>query len=240
MAVLEIKKLYKSFCLTDKTIEVLKGLDMTLSDDEITVLLGKSGCGKTTLLRIMCGLEQYDSGEITVPKKQHIGMVFQEPRLMPWLTVEENIVFCDTEKSLKRDRVEELIRLVGLQGFEKASVQQLSGGMKQRASLARTLAYEAEWMLMDEPFSALDYFTRLSMQRELLKIQKKEQRGILFVTHNIDEALFLADTILVLQDGKISFSYWLEEQKKEDRDVLSGNILLLKKKILESMDGELS
>ena len=234
---IRVTGLSKSFPLQGSALQVLSGLDMQLDQGKITVLLGKSGCGKTTLLRILAGLETLDCGEISVPAGDRVGVIFQEPRLMPWLSVEENIAFSDMERRLLPTRLAELIKLVGLQGFEQAKPRQLSGGMQQRVALARALAYEPEWLLMDEPFSALDYFTRRTMQEELLRVQQKEQKGIFLVTHHLDEALYLADRILLLQRGKISKTYDLPERSCE-RDLMGKEMLMMKEQILKEMDDE--
>ena len=235
MSEIVVRNLQKSFTLRGEPLPVLKGLDLTLRRGEITVLLGKSGCGKTTLLRILAGLEMRDKGEVSVPEGHRLGVIFQEPRLMPWLDVRENILFSDAERKIPETRLQELIELVGLQGFETAKPRQLSGGMQQRAALARALAYEPEWLLMDEPFSALDYFTRRAMQQELLRVQRAEPKGIFLVTHHLDEALCLADRILLLQEGKISKTYELPAAGA-GRDLLSREMITQKEEILKEME----
>ena len=177
---MRIRGLRKSYQVSGRCLEVLKGLDLDVAEEGITVVLGRSGCGKTTLLRLIAGLETADSGEkITFSskarekednRKEKIGVIFQEPRLMPWLTVEKNILFGVKRKQQDRKKLSGLLELTGLTGFEKARPSQLSGGMQQRVALARALAYEPDFLLMDEPFAALDYFTRGQMQQELLRI----------------------------------------------------------------------
>ena len=195
----EITGLTKSFRLADRVVDVFDGLDFTQRDG-ITVVLGASGCGKTTLLRLIAGMDTPDAGTVRIRGTGSIGMVFQEPRLMPWLTTVQNIRFglgrgaCDTQR---------LIELTGLTGFEKALPHQLSGGMQQRVALARALANRSALVLMDEPFAALDHLTRERMQDELLALQRAEGMNVLFVTHSIDEALYLGDRIVVLHDGRI-------------------------------------
>ena len=162
MAGIEIVDLKKSYWVEKKELPVLTGINLTVPERQITVILGRSGCGKTTLLRLAGGLERPDSGQILCGDSHRMAFVFQEPRLMPWLTVERNISFGlrKQEKKENAGRIREIIRTVGLEGFEKAYPSQLSGGMKQRAALARALAYRPSFIMMDEPFAALDYFTR--------------------------------------------------------------------------------
>ncbi len=185
-----------TFQIDGGTVRVFEKLNLQIDPSEFTVLIGKSGCGKTTLLRLIAGLEQPTGGEIMIPPELKIGTVFQEARLMPWLTCEKNVLLGLKDKS-KKDAAE-ILNLVGLQGFEKAYPSQLSGGMKQRAALARTLIRSSNLLLMDEPFSALDDNTRAALQQELLRIRKETGAGIIFVTHNIEEATTLGDRIITL------------------------------------------
>lgn len=193
-----IRDVSKRYIVDDREVTVFDHLNLTIDPDEITILIGKSGCGKTTLLRLLAGLEKPDAGEILIPENRHIGMVFQEPRLMPWLTCEKNVTI--GMKKAERKESEEILRLVGLEGFEKAYPSQLSGGMKQRASLARTLIRKADLILMDEPFAALDGFTRKAMQQELLRIKEETGAGIIFVTHDMAEAMALGDRVINIRN----------------------------------------
>lgn len=200
-----LNKLSKSFVIDGEPFTVLNNVNLHLPGDKITVILGKSGCGKTTLLRILSGLEKASSGEITykqngnevIPK---VGNVFQESRLMPWLTVEDNICLHMDNHKTNTHHVNKYLEIMGLEQFNKAYPSQLSGGMAQRVAIARALAYEPNLLLMDEPFSSLDYFTRLGLQQELIRIYKKTKKGIVFVTHNIDEALMLGQNILIMRN----------------------------------------
>ena len=185
-----------TFRIDGGSVKVFEKLNLQISPTEFTVLIGKSGCGKTTLLRLIAGLEQPTGGEIEIPPELKIGTVFQEARLMPWLNCEKNVLLGLKNKS--RKDAAEILELVGLKGFEKAYPSQLSGGMKQRAALARTLIRNSNLLLMDEPFSALDDSTRASLQQELLRIRKETGAGIIFVTHNIEEATTLGDRIITL------------------------------------------
>lgn len=177
-------------------LTVFEKLNLEIDPTAFTVLVGKSGCGKTTLLRLIAGLEKPTAGEVILPEGFSVGMMFQEARLMPWLTCEKNVML-GLDKSKKRE-AEEILKMVGLQGFEKAYPAQLSGGMKQRAALARTLIRRSNLILMDEPFSALDGATRRQMQQELLKIREQTGAGVVFVTHDIEEATFLGDRIITV------------------------------------------
>lgn len=221
---IEIKDLIKKF----NDHYVFNNLNLDIESDKITVILGKSGCGKTTLLRLISNLEKYDSGSINTNNLK-FSYVFQEPRLFPWLTVFENI---QAITNLPSDEIYRMIRMVDLEKFSNSYPDELSGGMKSRVSLARAFAYKPNFLLMDEPFSNLDDFTRVKMQEELLKLYNKENVGILFVTHNIDEALTIADKIIVLKEGKIYSSYNINSKK---RDLLDFEFTTLKRKIRDDI-----
>ena len=229
---IEISNLSKHFFIGEKRIDVLRELNLSIKKDKITVILGRSGCGKTTLLRLIAGLESISQGEIKFKEQAKIGFVFQEARLMPFLNVYENIVFALKKHEIEPAKIETLISMIGLSDFKFAAVSQLSGGMSSRVSLARVLAYEANLILMDEPFAALDAFTRASMQAEILKI--KAGKTIVFVTHNIDEALFLADEIILLEKGGIKSNYELSNLARP-RDLLSEELIAIKRKILREI-----
>ena len=213
MAVLKnkisLKNVSKTYYLKDRTVEVLKDITLDVKENEFLVLLGPGQCGKTVLLNIIADLEKATSGEIIFadgrPKMGDLGMVFQKYALFPWKTVMGNVEMNQklkgVDKATRQAKAQEYINLVGLQGFEKAIPKQLSGGMKQRVGIARAYASESDIMLMDEPFAALDYFTRASMQRQLLEIHQKTGMGVMLVTHNIDEAIVLGDRICVMAGG---------------------------------------
>lgn len=232
MAGIELKKIEKTYAAGERRVQVLDGVDLLIPEKQITVILGRSGCGKTTLLRITGGLETPDSGEIVVKGTHKATFVFQEPRLMPWLNVWDNVRFGLKQQECDSKEIQGIIDVVGLHGFEKAYPNQLSGGMQQRAAIARALAYQPSFILMDEPFAALDYFTREQMQKELLRLQRERGVSILFVTHSIDEALLLGHKIVVLEAGKIK-SEFLIEDNREERNLLEPEFIELKKKILE-------
>jgi sulfonate transport system ATP-binding protein len=187
-------------------VTALQGIDLAVGEGEIVALVGTSGCGKSTLLRILAGLEpasrgtvRLDGMPITGPEPR-IGFVFQEPRLMPWLTVEANVGFglADLPAPVRDGRTRRLLQRVGLAGFAHALPAELSGGMAQRAALARALAREPEILLLDEPFSALDAFTREALQDHLLELWQEARFTALLVTHDLEEALALAHRVVVM------------------------------------------
>ena len=200
---LRVSGLCKSF----GDLEVLRDVNLDVPDGGFVTLVGPSGCGKTTVLRIIDGLEAGDAGEIEIDGKPvrrpgaDRGFVFQADSLLPWRTVWGNVVIGleinHRSTAGQRGRVQSLLELVGLTGFERYYPRQLSGGMRQRANLARALAMEPEVLLMDEPFAALDAQTREIMQAELLRIWSTECKTVLFITHQIDEAVYLSDQVVV-------------------------------------------
>jgi NitT/TauT family transport system ATP-binding protein len=200
---------------TNSSIAALENVAFEVAEGEFVSIIGPSGCGKSTLLSIVDGLIKATSGTVWVDDVQVSGpgrdraMVFQDASLLPWRNVSANVQFgmeCQrTDKAQAAQRAQEFIELVGLDGFEKHFPHELSGGMQQRVNLARALAADPQILLMDEPFAALDAQTREAMQEELLRIWKASKKTVLFVTHQIDEAIFLSDRILVLskRPGKI-------------------------------------
>lgn len=230
MGGIELKNVQKSYFVDGRAFPVLQGINLTLPENTITVILGRSGCGKTTLLRLVGDLEEPDEGEIIFHAEHKTAFVFQESRLMPWLNVWENVRFGLEKKADDRLFIQNIIDMVGLSGFEKAYPSQLSGGMKQRVAIARAFAYEPSFIMMDEPFAALDYFTRTQMQRELKRLQEERGASILFVTHSIDEALLLGDKIVMIEDGQIKSELTIEADGRE-RDLLEEQYIERKKKI---------
>jgi NitT/TauT family transport system ATP-binding protein len=209
--ILELRGVSKQFELQGQRIEALRDVHLCVRKGEFVCLIGASGCGKSTLLRIVAGFEATTRGQalmwgmpIPGPGPER-GMVFQDYGLFPWLTVRGNIGFGPAARGLPaaevKDTVERFITLVGLQRFADAYPHQLSGGMKQRVAIARVLANDAEIVLMDEPFGALDAMTRERLQDELLDIWQRTGLTVLFVTHSIEEAIFLADRIVVMSPG---------------------------------------
>jgi NitT/TauT family transport system ATP-binding protein len=211
-----IKEVCKSFVDPQGSEMIaLHDINLTIKEEEFVAIVGPSGCGKSTLLNIIAGLMSPTSGsvyfdEVNADKPPHIAVVFQEVGLFPWRNVWDNVKFGLEHMNLPKDkvaqRVKDYIRLVELEGFEQTYPHQLSGGMKQRAGIARALAIQPDLLLMDEPLSALDAQTREIMQEELLKIWNRERHRTLYVTHNINEAVYLADRVVVLsrRPGKIN------------------------------------
>jgi NitT/TauT family transport system ATP-binding protein len=194
--------------------EALQDIDFDIAENEFVVVVGPSGCGKSTLLNIIAGLLSSSSGQVIFEgvkndSKPYTAVVFQEFALFPWRTVLKNIVYGLEEKGVNKTEqsviTQKFISMVGLQGFEQKYPHQLSGGMKQRVAIARALANDPLLLLMDEPFSALDAQTRLLMQYELSRIWEETQKSFLYITHNIQEAVFLGDRVVVLsrRPGKI-------------------------------------
>ncbi len=206
-ASLTIRNIYKNYTLASGELAVLSDIQLTVKPGEFVSLVGASGCGKSTLLRIIGGLEKADGGEILLDGKPVAkpgldrGMVFQESRLFPWMTAEENVAFgCPRNFTPAeiRESVESHLRLVGLSGFEGAYPRQLSGGMQQRAAIARALVGRPRALLLDEPFGALDALTRIQMQEEILRIWRVQKTTVVLVTHDMEEAVYLGDRVAVM------------------------------------------
>jgi NitT/TauT family transport system ATP-binding protein len=195
------------------TVRALDRVSFTVHDGEIVALIGPSGCGKTTALRVAMGLDPSSSGRVTVDGREvhgcgyDRGMVFQHAELLPWLNALQNVMFGLEMKGLRgnalRDTAEKYLALVGLTESQKRRPHQLSGGMKQRVGIARALAIDPSVLLMDEPFGALDAQTRESLQAELLDIHARTKKTIIFVTHDLDEAVLIADRIIVMKQGRV-------------------------------------
>ena len=218
MAGIELKHIQKAYTVDGRTFPILKDICLQIPENSITVLLGKSGCGKTTLLRLVGDLEKPNSGEIRFAVTHKTAFVFQEPRLMPWLTVWNNTIFGLKKHSYDTGKIQALLETVGLDGFQRAYPHQLSGGMQQRTAIARALAH----------------FTRTQLQKELIRLQKSQNTGILFVTHSIDEALLLGHKIAFIEDGCIKKEFLLDTDC-ENRDLLSKELIELKREILAQL-----
>lgn len=208
MNALALEHVSKSYILEGAERPVLKDINLKVEHNEIVAVVGASGCGKSTLLRLVVGLDADYRGTISwggqdTPSLSKVGMVFQDHRLYPWLTVQGNVDLALDNSSLsaseRRDRTRNYLQLVGLAEYAKAYPRQLSGGMAQRAAIARALAQEPEVLLMDEPFGALDSILRIRLQDELLSIWDKNKVSIVIVTHDVEEALYLADRVLVME-----------------------------------------
>lgn len=204
-SLLHIDSLYKSFSTPQGEVRALHNIVLDVQVGEIITIIGPSGCGKSTLLKIIAGLDREYQGKVLLNGQTingpsiEKGVIFQEPRLFPWLTVEKNIAGnLSLKKADIRARVDELIALVRLKGFEKAYPRELSGGMAQRVAIARALLRNPKVLLLDEPFGALDAFTRSHMQEALLDIWQTNKTTMLFVTHDLDEAVFLGHRVVVM------------------------------------------
>ena len=233
---LSIRGLRMTFRTEGKETPVLENIDLDVREGELVCILGPSGCGKSTLLNIVggflvptAGAVAIDGEPVTGPDPRRI-FVFQERGVFPWLTVEGNIGFglgkLSTEE--RRKRIAHYVRLVGLTGFENAYPQELSGGMKQRAEVARALAVNPDMLFLDEPFGALDSITRLVMRGELLRIWEAERKTILFVTHDIDESVQLADRVVVMSQRPATIRRIVEIDLSHPRDLSSRRYLELR------------
>ena len=228
LPILDLRHVGKVYELNDQRIEALRDANLVVQKGEFVCLIGASGCGKSTLLRIVAGFEPPSSGEALMWDKPvsgpapDRGMVFQDYGLFPWLSVRQNIGFGPASRGLPKAEVRALVDrfvdMVGLTRFADAYPHQLSGGMKQRVAIARVLANDAEMVLMDEPFGALDAMTRERLQDELLDIWQRTKLTVLFVTHSIEEAIFLADRVVVMEPGpgRIASEHRIELPRPRD------------------------
>ena len=211
---IELQKLHKKF--NKGNVIALSDISFNLEKGNILAIVGESGSGKTTLIRLVAGLETLDKGEIiinnkivssnsifTEPQDRKVGMVFQDYALFPHFTVFDNIAYGISKLSSKKERVEEVLHIVGLEGLGKRYPHELSGGQQQRVALARALAPKPELLILDEPFSNLDIILRNKLREDLLKILKETKSTVIFVTHDIKDALLISDEILVLQKGNV-------------------------------------
>jgi len=222
----------------------VEDIDLSVGGHEIVGLVGTSGCGKSTLLRIVSGLETPSAGQVAIDGRPiagptpEIAMVFQEPRLMPWLSVTENVrlALLDLPRGEQDSRIAEVLALVGLSNFASALPRQLSGGMAQRVAIARALARQPRILLLDEPFSALDSFTRMKLQDHLLALWEKANFTMVFVTHDLEEAVILADRIVVLrgQPGRLHASFTVDLPRPRRR--VSPEVQGLKEEIILALD----
>jgi NitT/TauT family transport system ATP-binding protein len=245
MGILVLNGVSKSF----NDFNALENVNFEVEDGEFVCVLGPSGCGKTTILRLAAGLESPTEGEIFLDEKKIIGVnkecgfVFQEYALFPWLTVKGNIEFGPEVKGMPKEEWDRIssyyIDLVGLKGFENHYPHELSGGMKQRVGIARAYANNPKLLLMDEPFGALDAQTRNIMQGELLRIWEKEHISVVFVTHSVDEAVYLSDKIVVMsaRPGTVKIVFENKLQRPRVRTSLEAN--KLRDSILKSLGAEI-
>jgi NitT/TauT family transport system ATP-binding protein len=249
---LKIQNINKTFHGNDNgdEVQVLKDLNYDIGDGEFVSIIGPSGCGKTTLLRIIAGFEQPSSGEVLIDGRRvdkpdpAVGLVFQEYALFSWRNTRENIEFGLEIKGLsageRRALAAEYIESFGLTGFEKSYPRELSGGMQQRVAIARTLINNPRVVLMDEPFGALDSQTRNSLQQFLVDVWKTRSETVIFITHNIDEAVFLSDRIVVLskRPGEIKRVFDVNSSCPRPRDRTSEASNNLRREILRYLEKE--
>ena len=229
----------KRFNANGTEVVALAGVDLEVRPGEFLSIIGGSGCGKSTFLRIVAGLERNDAGTVTVDGARvegpslDRGIMFQDSRLLPWLTVERNVAFAlsRTPKAEARERVAEALRVVGLTGFEKAYPHQLSGGMAQRAAIARVLVNKPRVLLLDEPFGALDALTKIQMQQELLRIWEAERSTVILVTHDIEEAVFLGDRVAIMSSRPGTVRRFVDVHLPRPRDRADAGFAALRKKI---------
>lgn len=229
--VVSANDLVKTFGTGARTVRALDGMSLNIDRGEFVALLGPSGCGKSTVLRLIAALDRPDSGAISIygeppaelARSHRLGVAFQDHALLPWLSVEDNIAlpFRLAGRPVDSGRVQDLIRLVGLTGFGLARPKQLSGGMRQRVSIARSLVLKPELLLLDEPFGALDAVTRRYMNIELQRIWSETQLTTLLVTHSVEEALFLADRIVVMtgRPGRVRIDIEVPFERPRDTAV---------------------
>ena len=249
---IDIKAVTKVFrTAEDRELMTVDDIDLSVAEGEFICVLGPSGCGKSTLLNMVAGFEQPTAGEIVCAGKRiekpgsDRGIVFQEHTLFEWMTVRENILFgltCNPDIRRKvpdpEQRAQECIDLVGLTGFEQAYPNFLSGGMKQRAAIARSLAPDPRILLMDEPFGALDAQTRYVMQQELLRVWQATGKTIPFVTHSIEEAVFIADRIVVMTHRPARIKSVIVLDETRPRDINSARLSAIKAELYASMASE--
>lgn len=221
--ILKVSNLSKNY----GNLKVIDGWDIELEEGEKVVLVGPSGCGKTTFFRIISGLEKASGGTVDV-FAQKVGYVFQEPRLFPWRTVFDNLRIIRDEE----DKIEEVIKMMSLEGFEQLIPSKLSGGMKQRVNLARALLIEPDFLILDEPFSSLDLKIKLAIMKDIEKLWSKYKFSLLMVTHDLKEAIFLADKVIILSSrpSKILRTFDINLEMNE-RDITDKHFLELESKI---------
>ena len=243
---IDIKGVSKEFLSPDETmIKVVDDIDLSIEAGEFITLIGPSGCGKTTCLRMISGLETADTGSITLdgdtitgPSYER-GLVFQSAELFKWLNVESNIAFGLKARKIYKERkkdVQTYIDLVGLNGFEKSYPHQLSGGMAQRVALARTLINEPKVLLLDEPFGALDAFTRASMQKTLLDIWNNKAMTVIMVTHDVDEAICLSSRIVIMTPRPTKIKHIINNELPYPRDKNSSEFIQMRKSVIAELD----
>ena len=233
IAVSDLEKTYITKART--RVQALGGISLDIAAGEFVTIVGQSGCGKTTLLKILAGLLPRSAGTVTLRgaavegPSRDIGIVFQDPVLLPWRTVLDNVMLpvevLRLDPAASADRARSLLTLVGLAGFEDKYPQELSGGMRQRVAIARALVHDPSLLLMDEPFGALDAMTREFMNVELLRIWEESRKTIVFITHSIPEAVFLADRVIVMsaRPGRVREVVTVDLPRPRDLDMMASD-----------------
>lgn len=240
--VLSLKNVSKSFYGRNRVFEAVNNVSLDVRENEFLVLLGPGQCGKSVLLNIISGLDTPTLGEVEFPdeKDRDVGFVFQKTAIFPWKTVMENVELplqlAGVGKAERREKAQYLINLVGLQGFEDALPKQLSGGMKQRVGIARAYCSNPKILLMDEPFGALDAQTRYQMEEEVLRIWEKEKRTVIFVTNNIEEAVYLGDRIVLLSRCPATIKQVYDVPLPRPRDYVDPEFLAIREAIEANTD----
>ena len=240
LGTLEVKNLYKRFGSANQELTVLDDINLTVKPGEFISVIGSSGCGKTTFLRLIVGLEKDYEGDILLDGKKlngpdrNRGVVFQDHRLLPWLTIEKNVGLGlkDAKSAESRQTIQEHLELVGLKGFEQHYPHQLSGGMSQRAAIARALVNRPEILLLDEPLGALDALTRMYMHQELERIWKQEGITMIMVTHDVDEAIFLSDRIVIMSSRPGTIKKIIPVPLARPRDRAGYDFVKIKEEVL--------
>jgi len=248
MSYIELNNIRKVFKKDNKETVAIDDLTLTINKNELVSILGPSGCGKTTVLRMIAGLIEPTAGEVLVDGSKVVdpgsdrGMVFQDFALFPWRSVRKNVEFglevSKVPSNERRERVDRYLEIVGLTAFADARVHELSGGMKQRVGIARAMVNNPKVVLMDEPFGALDAQTRNIMQAGLIKILDKTDQTIVFVTHSVDEAVFLSDRIVILTKRPGKIKEIIDIPWPRPRDRASPEFTALRKRILEELEKE--
>jgi NitT/TauT family transport system ATP-binding protein len=231
---------------TGRTVLALEGMDLAVADGEFLCLLGPSGCGKSTFLLIVAGLETATQGRVTLGGRAirgpgpDRGVLFQQLALFPWRTAIDNVAFGlevqGRSRAECRTQAADFLKLVGLEGFERAFPHEMSGGMQQRVAIARLLAHEPEVLLMDEPFGALDAQTRMKMAEELTRIWQQARKTVLFVTHSVDEAIYLGDRVAVMSQRPGRINTILDVSLPRPRDVTGEEFNALRRLLLRQIE----
>jgi len=248
---IELRQVNKAFRVDGKVVTALSGVDLVARKGEFVVLIGPSGCGKSTVLNIICGLVQPDSGEVLLDgeavqqRTGLMGYMLQKDLLLPWRKVLDNVILgpeiSGLDRNVAREEAIQLLPLFGLQGFEDSYPATLSGGMRQRAALLRTFLCRRNAMLLDEPFGALDALTRRGLQEWLLEIWGRFRQTILFITHDVDEAVYLADRVYVMtaRPGRIKLELDVPLPRPRQREMItSSEFAALKGRLLAALEPE--